>query len=144
MNIQELKHFKLSNGDEIVCDVIEWPEDESADIVVRNCYQLIAYGQAKDGIRYYQFRPWMVYQDDPEFFQVINNNHIIAEANPPHDLVEQFVRVVSENFEADEATSHLDAKIDEYMESLKRQIDAQTDNVDEIKPNVLPFKPKVH
>ena len=68
--MNEIKHFKLSNGEEIVCDVIEWPDvdGDSPDIVVRNALKLLRLELLnEDNIRYYQFRPWMVYQDDPEY-----------------------------------------------------------------------------
>ena len=81
--MNEIKQFKLSNGDEIVCDVIEWPDvdGDSPDIVVRNCFKIVVAGvkSSGDNIRYYQFRPWMVHQDEPDMFQVINGNHIIVQ-----------------------------------------------------------------
>ena len=65
--MNEIKQFKLSNGDEIVCDVVEWPDvdGDSPDIVVRNVFKIVVAGvkSSKDSIRYYQFRPWMVHQD---------------------------------------------------------------------------------
>jgi hypothetical protein len=41
--MNEIKHFKLSNGDEVVCDVVEWPDidGDSPDIVVRNCFKIV-------------------------------------------------------------------------------------------------------
>ena len=57
--MNEIKHFKLTNGEEIVCDVIEWPDvdGDSPDIVVRNAFKIITSGLShQDNIRYYQFR----------------------------------------------------------------------------------------
>ena len=88
--MNDIKQFKLSSGEEIVCDVIEWQDDTEGDpnIVIRNCYALKQLG-VKEGVKYYQFRPWMVFQNDPEYFQVLNSDHIIGEANPPTELLEQ-------------------------------------------------------
>ena len=30
-----LKQFKMANGDEIICEVVQWPENEDSDLVVR-------------------------------------------------------------------------------------------------------------
>jgi hypothetical protein len=47
--MNEIKHFKLSNGEEVVCDVVEWPDvdGDSPDIVVRNCFKIISCWYAK-------------------------------------------------------------------------------------------------
>ena len=141
IDIKEVKQFKLSNGDEIVCDVVEWPDydQDVSDIVIRNAFQLIGYGPNKEGISYYQFKPWMVYQDDPAFVQVLNNNHIIAEANPPEELLEQFVRILQENASPEDIKDYADKKLEEYIDKLE----AQSLKDEKEEPNIIPFKPKI-
>tara|TARA_R110000868_G_scaffold67271_2_gene199812 strand:- start:335 stop:763 length:429 start_codon:yes stop_codon:yes gene_type:complete len=124
--MNEIKHFKLSNGDEIVCDVIEWPDvdGDSPDVVVRNVFKIVVAGTKGNGIRYYQFRPWMVYQDEPGMFQVINCNHIIGEANPPNQLIEQYWKII----EADEVTDEdIQKKLSEYIDNLKDSLTGDSD-----------------
>lgn len=141
IDIKEVKQFKLSNGDEIVCDVVEWPDydQDVSDIVIRNAFQLIGYGPNKEGVRYYQFKPWMVYQDDPTFVQVLNNNHIIAEANPPEELIEQFIRILQENASPEDVKDYADKKLEEYIDKLE----AQSLKDEKEEPNIIPFKPKI-
>jgi hypothetical protein len=140
--MNEIKHFKLSNGEEIVCDVVEWPDvdGDSPDIVVRNCFKIVVAGMSKNaGARYYQFKPWMVYQDEPDMFQVINGNHIIGEANPPHILIEQYWKVVS----ADDLTPQdVEKKLSEYIDNLKELMEDDP----ELKSKILQFpsKDKLH
>jgi hypothetical protein len=85
MNIKSIRQFKLSNGDEIVCDVVEWPDEDDGPnaLVIRNAYKIHMINPIVPGEnRYYQFRPWMVYQDNPEYFQILNGDHILSEATP--------------------------------------------------------------
>ena len=139
--MNEIKHFKLSNGDEIVCDVVEWPDadGDSPDIVIRNAFKIVTAGTKGNGIRYYQFKPWMIYQDEPDMFKVINDNHIIGEANPPTLLIEQYWKVVS----AEELTDQdVEKKLSEYIDNLK---DLMEDDP-ELKSKILQFpsKDKLH
>jgi hypothetical protein len=140
--MNEIKQFKLSNGEEVVCDVVEWPDpdDDSPDIVVRNCFKILIGGTSPgaDGIRYYTFKPWMVYQDEPDMYQVINGNHIVGEANPPAKLMEQYIRMTKLE-EMD--TSEIEEKLNEYISHLKS---AMTDEDENIDSKVVPFKPKIH
>ena len=129
--MNEIKHFKLSNGDEVVCDVIEWPDadGDSPDIVVRNCFKIFTTNTKGSGIRYYQFRPWMVYQDDPESFQIINGNHIIGEANPPSELIEQYYKIIS----AEEISEEdVQKKLSQYVDNLREMFSGDSNSNNKI------------
>ena len=136
--MNEIKHFKLTNGEEIVCDVIEWPDvdGDSPDIVVRNAFKIITSGLSnQDNIRYYQFRPWMIYQDEPEMFQILNGNHILGEANPPESLLEQYLNMVgAENLKQ----SDIERKLSEYINEVKNIIENDSNSASKI----LQFVPK--
>lgn len=117
--MSDIKQFKLTNGDELVCEVIEWPgedEDDSQDIVVRNAYKIVAFESDPAGNRYYTFRPWMIYQQDPEMMQIINGYHVVGEANPTSKVIEHYLNAVKQENEDNEA---LQKRIEEYMTKLK-------------------------
>ena len=38
--MSNIKQFKLSTGEEILCDVIEWADEDYGDIVVRKIWQI--------------------------------------------------------------------------------------------------------
>lgn len=98
MNEENFRQFKLSNGDEVVCEVLQYPmDDEDATITVRNVYKIaMITSPTGDNNRYYHFRPWMVYQDKKELSQTINLNHIVAEAVPTKDLLAHYFKVTLE------------------------------------------------
>ena len=139
----EIKQFKLSSGEEIVCEVIEWPDvdEDEADIVVRNIFKIISIDQTVSGNRYYTFKPWMVFQDEPDMFQTINMNHIIGEANPSQKLLEQYFTMIkgelSEDSEA--ARAELEKKLADYINNLRQMVSEQVGYSDSGEENVIKF-----
>lgn len=90
----DVKQFKLTTGEEIVCEVIEWPSDDaegSNDLVIRRALKILAYEPSIGGPRVYLFRPWMVLQTDHDQLQTIPDFQIVGEANPSPRLVEQYL-----------------------------------------------------
>lgn len=119
MNEENFRQFKLSNGDEVVCEVLEYPmDDEDATITVRNVYKIaMITSPTGDNNRYYHFRPWMVYQDRKELSQTINLNHIVAEAVPTKDLLAHYFKVTIEE-ESDLSVEDILKKIREMTSEL--------------------------
>ena len=59
----DVRQFKLANGEEILCEVVQWSEHmEEIEILTRKAMRLIMQENG-DGFKYYAFRPWMVYQE---------------------------------------------------------------------------------
>ena len=121
MNLKNIRQLKLSNGDEIVCDVVEWPEDDEPNaLVVRNAYKIHMLHPVVPGEnRYYQFRPWMVYQDDSSFFQILNGDHILAEATPSQDMLVQYKRLL--NDEEEDNFEKLQDKLKEMLDLVNAE-----------------------
>ena len=103
--------FRLSNGDELVAQVIQEPEGEDLYIVVRNAMMVVRSENQVDGYRYYSFRPWMAFQMHDEYYQLLNYNHIIGEAKPDKVLLDQYKKAISNEKEADRAEDSDGAEI---------------------------------
>lgn len=115
--MSELRQFKLSNGDEIICEVVEWDSDEISDIIVRNAMAIISF--EAQGDKYYTFRPWMVFQMDSEFFQALNSNHVVAGALPAVSIVEQYKKaILIENKKEEKNIEHLLEKLKDQLMSI--------------------------
>lgn len=138
----EIKQFKLSSGEEIVCEVLEWPnvEEDEADIVVRNVFKIVAIEQNESGNRFYVFKPWMIFQDEEGMFQLINNNHITGEGNPSQKLLEQYFIVVKGNSiaDSDSSQSDIEKRLEDYINQL-RNIHSQQDSNDSGEENIIVF-----
>ena len=93
--------FKLSSGEEIIAEVIDEPEGDDYNIVIRRA-MIIHKVEDKQNIRYYSFRPWMTYQLDKDYLQLLNYNHIIGEAKPDELLLEQYMKALGFETKGDE------------------------------------------
>jgi len=116
---KSIRQFKLSNGDEIVCDVVEWPseDDDHNGLIVRNAYKIFMVNTLNPTEnRYYQFRPWLVYQDKKDYFQVLNADHIIAEATPADELLVHYYRVINDTDENEKELEDKIAKLEKVLE----------------------------
>ena len=94
----ELRQFKLTSGEEIVAEILQWNEESLAghlEIVCRKAMRLKLV-ETSEGIKYYSFRPWMVYQEHPEDILILNGNNVVGIAFPPDTLVLQYDTAVKE------------------------------------------------
>lgn len=111
----EVRQFKLASGEEIVCEIIQWNNEEELELVVRKAMKLVM-GELETGIKYYSFRPWMVYQENPDDFVVLNGNHVVGIAYPPDSLITQYDEAVDEmsKMYEERQKEHLAKKGSEY------------------------------
>ena len=89
MTKNDIKQFKLTNDDEIICEVLHWDDDEGT-IIIRGALRIINVEDFSRGARFYAFRPWMVFQDNPEELSTINPGHIIAECTPSAEILKHY------------------------------------------------------
>jgi hypothetical protein len=130
--MNNIKQFKLSSGEEIVCEVVEWANEDEPDLVVRNSFKLLAYTNPSTSTKYYTFAPWMIFQDQQDMLQIINSVHIIAEANPSAKLLEQYFIAVNNENENEQAVKD---KLDEYLAKLRALLGEQENENDSDDPN---------
>jgi len=148
------KQFKLTNDDELICEVLEWDNEESASIIVR-CPLLIMQGENMEKhVRFYAFRPWMGLCDDPAILHTINSSHIIGEVNPSNELLQHYDKTVQRmlalakvkktDFNFDEFQNMTDEEIEDYVEdrinsALEEEPIIDSEDTDD---NIIKFKPK--
>lgn len=89
------RQFRLTSGDEIVCEVIQWHDDESNEMIVRSAMKLTQYEQ-RDGLKYFSFRPYMVYVENPRELIILNGYMIEGAAVPSEPLLHQYYMAVEE------------------------------------------------
>lgn len=140
--------FKLSNGDELIAEVID-REDDYTNVVVRNAMKIVTLENPESGYRYYSFRPWMVYQDQPQMLQLINQSHIVGEAQPNELLLIQYNKAVElEETSAEERKQEVEKKLKDIEDSIKDILNNPDRYVDSDGPdlNVVKFDPskKLH
>lgn len=105
-----LRQFKLSSGDEIVCEVIQWQNEDELELVVRKPMR-IGFTEFIGGMKYYSFRPWMIYQETDTELMVLNANHVVGIAQPQETLVWQYNQAVKDMLKMHEK------RMEEFAES---------------------------
>jgi 23S rRNA maturation mini-RNase III len=128
----DIKQFIMANGDEIVCEVIEWASEVDPDMVVRKAFKVVQIDDPIRGIRYFTLRPWMLYQIGDEIFNTINTNHIVSEGNPSPQLLHQYKNAISETEKQDEEFEERVAAISEKIEGMMEDSinkDSSQDNI---------------
>ena len=144
----EIRQFKLANDDEIMCEVVEYPEEDDA-IVIRKTMKMVQMDNMANGTRYYAFRPFMMYQMTKEAFQIINCAHIIGEANPNQDLILEYFKAIETAMEDEGgAKENMDDMREKYNNFVKRQNEMLMSELDSSTgSNVIKFsidKSKMH
>jgi len=158
-----IKQFKLTNNEEIVCEVVEWDtHDELGDILVKRALKIIGVEDYQKGWRFFAFRPWMSFQDDPETLQTINSSHIIVTTNPTSKILKHYKACIDGikedlNLEMKGKRKKVYANLDEIQDVIRDLTDDEMDEFlqrkygatlePELSPdsdsgNVLQFKPK--
>ena len=141
-------HFKLTSGEEVLCEIVSEPEGEDMYVVVRNamkvsCQEHMVNGE---GYRYYGFRPWMVFQNKSDQLQLINFTQIAGEAKPDKTLLAHYLKAIAE--EEQRETPGLPEEVDEdaTITELKAWIAKQHEDDDDLDSdsdkNVIQFNPR--
>tara|TARA_B100000900_G_scaffold409324_1_gene425057 strand:- start:840 stop:1301 length:462 start_codon:yes stop_codon:yes gene_type:complete len=147
-----LKQFKLTNGDEIICEVIEDAANEGS-LVIRKALKINSAEDYENNVRYYSFRPLVSFQDNFDELVIVNVGHIITESLPSKTLVMHYSGAVKEvertqegkgEFNLDEIIADIqDMTEQEVQEYIKYQLREQQEFVgDSSTSNVIKFNPK--
>jgi len=92
---ENIKHLKLTNNDEIVCEIVSYPNNEESDeIIIKKALKIITVEDYFRGFRFFAFRPWLSFQDDPATLQSLNATHVIVTANPSPDMLKYYKATV--------------------------------------------------
>ncbi len=142
---KDLAQFKLSNGSEVVCEVMEWPTDDDNQMIARNAMTIINF-EYDGGDRMYAFRPFINFLEDENDYIIINSDHIISVNRPRDYLIEQY------NIAIQDCHKVAQERVEEYrkdkLEGLRRITEAmaqiiakQDDDTSDAKTpsNVIPF-----
>lgn len=125
----EIKQFKLSSGEEIICDIVQWPdfENDEGDMIVRNIFKIVSIDSTINGDKYYTFRPWLSFQDEEDMLQTINVNHIMGEANPSEKLLTHYFTAVKggANEASEEARKDIQQKLEDYINNLRSNLEGR-------------------
>ena len=149
----QFKQFKLTNGDEMVCEIIEMNE-EMADVIVRRAMKIVITDDLEENVRYYTLKPWVSFQDDTSDLISLNSVHIIGESTPSLSMMEHYAKALVDvdKYNAVKAAGVSINEIHEKMKELSEEemeafLNEKYDEIDELKDsgdtgNIIRFNPK--
>ena len=158
--MSKIKQFKLTNDEEIICEVLETETgDNNTAILVRGALRVIESQDFERGIRFFGFKPWMSFNDDPKILQTINSGHIIAEIPPEERLIKIYVDTIKEINEVKSKRKKFNVNVNDLQSAMDNMTDEEldayldshtTDDIydpdvfgkDSENSNVIRFKPK--
>lgn len=134
-----LRQIKLTSGDEIVCEILDYGYGEEDDVdnfmAVRNPFRLVAVESPRDNVRYYAFRPFMMYQGDGEHVQMLNPSHVVSECTPTRHLIEEYMKAVDDHNSAEET---------QVLKSLDETKKAMNEYYDKVQEEAIKRYRKTH
>ena len=84
---KKYRQLKLTGGDEIICEVID---ETDYEIVIRYAALIVAAEDFTQRVRYYTFRPYMMYQELPDQHILLNPDHIACISVPHEYIISQW------------------------------------------------------
>lgn len=90
------KQFKLTNADELICELIEPAGEDHAEIIVRKAMKIVIVDDYDMESRYYTFKPWIAFQDTLDDLSALNSEHIVGEATPSETVMTHYVTAMAE------------------------------------------------
>ena len=142
-----IKQFKLSNDDEIICEVLEWETEDNPALVMRAPLRLIQGEDMDRGVRFFAFRPWMGFAEDPEVLHTINSSHIIGEVTPSYSLLSHYGATIKKlltlakmkktDFNMDTLEQMDEDELEEY---IQKHLEIE-ETEEELGENVVKFTP---
>lgn len=148
----EYKQFKLTNGEEMVCELVaSGDEDSTADVIVRRAMKIVVTDDLEDNTRYYTLKPWMSFMDDTCELLALNSVHIVGECKPSETVMVHYAAALADADkynkvrqagltlkEVEEKLLELtDEEMDAFLSSKFEELQKDSDTA-----NVIQFKPK--
>ena len=155
------KQFKLTNADELICELIEPADEDHAEIIVRKAMKIVIIDDYDVESRYYTFKPWISFQDTLDDLSALNYEHIVGEATPSETVMKHYVTAMAEverfnklkqtgmdinqiaDMVQDMSKEDMDNFLDEKFGKEPTWADEdKKDDVDSTNSKIIQFKPK--
>ena len=148
------KQFKLSNGDEVVADVVDSEEDV---LIIRAPMRIVELENVDEGFSYFSLRPFVAFQDTIDTLQLLNTSQIILETSPSDSIMKHYANAIHkmsfmlkggkcledlESMTDEEIRSHMDNILEEAEDIAIKKDLAKLEEDEKLPENVVKLKPK--
>lgn len=119
MSEKNIKQFMLTSGDQILTEVITWPDEDGSDIVTRNIMQIHYIVDSMAAPRAV-VKPWMTQQCHPDNITTLQIDHIVGSAIPTDSVILSYMTACEfyseEGSEIESDTVEEDASYEDVLE----------------------------
>ena len=137
MNTEMIRQLKLSSGEEILVEIVEWDNQEDAAIIVKNALEIHFMQTPSGAMRLCTLRPYMVGQVEDGLFQSINAEMVVAQATPTREILTNYRETIDEHMKFNREVEPTDEELDKI----------EQEEMEEALDNLIPFpsdKNKMH
>tara|TARA_R110000822_G_scaffold132868_1_gene270117 strand:- start:6266 stop:6781 length:516 start_codon:yes stop_codon:yes gene_type:complete len=149
---KDIRQFKLLNGEEIICEIIDHILDddenehgEGFNMWVKSAMKLELkindYHPDEEPYRFYALNPWMVYGEDEHAVVSIRSEYVMAETIPSPMLLDQYIvgmRDMNEGYKSKmlhrerlkEEMAGVEDALKKVADKMREKIDASEDRLD--------------
>jgi len=88
--MNNLIQLKMTGGDEVICEVMEWPDEHGKDLIIRNA-MVLSYSFDEDFTnQVYGLKPWFSMIENPMEYIVVNTDHVMSTAKPNSSFIREY------------------------------------------------------
>lgn len=144
-----LQQYRMVSGEEVICEVVDWENDDD-NVLVRNAMVIEINWDLERDEKIYLFKPWFLYIEREEEVIVVDSKKIMANCAPNELLAIQYLSAVDDakRIAQERITSHnatQQRKLSVMVDALKQIADKAEEQVNELvevnntPSNVIPF-----
>ena len=87
MTEEEIIQLKLSSGEEVLCEIIQWDDQHNATILVKNAFEIVFLQSPTGAMRLCTLRPFMIGQIEEGYNIALNGDLIVSQASPTREIL---------------------------------------------------------
>jgi len=92
--MKNIKQMILSNGEEIIAEIIEWPDHPGGAAILKNPISIITEEDYDQGTRMFSVRPFMSFQQTSNPVCTLNLQHVVTMAMPSPIIGKHYIGFV--------------------------------------------------
>ena len=120
-----LIQLRMQSGDEVICEVMEWPVEDGDQMIVRNAMVLTYTFDPEDMAQVYALKPWFTMIENFDEYIIINPEHVMGTAKPNSNFIDEYSEAVASMHNVGyrrtrETKAKTEKRTAAFMEALER------------------------
>ena len=122
MTDQEIIQLKLSSGEEVLCEIVQWDDDHNATILAKNAFEIVFLQSPTGAMRLCTLRPFMGGQIEEGYNIALNGDLIVSQASPTREILNNYRDTLQEYLKFNQGPTDEELKEIEKEEAIENII----------------------